>query len=98
MTSPVDPQPQIYSHINGSSEELLDRYAVAEICKGWSVYRDASEWANFRDLFAEEANIWTSKSASHPICITKRVPQAQEHHLLILYAKSFLSLEWPKDD
>ena len=61
MTSPVDPQPKIWSHINGSPEELLDRLAVSELCKGWSVYRDASEWANYRDLFAKTAHVWTSK-------------------------------------
>lgn len=61
MTSPVDPQPKVYSHINGSQQEMLDRFAVSEICKGWSVYRDASEWNNYRDLFTEDAHVWTSR-------------------------------------
>lgn len=47
-------QPNTYSHINGSIEEILDRYCVSELCKGWPVYRDASEWNNYRSLFAEK--------------------------------------------
>ena len=55
-------QPKVYSHINGSIEEILDRYCVSELCKGWPVYRDHSEWNNYRDIFAEkDAFIWTSK-------------------------------------
>lgn len=54
-------QPVVWSHINGSLDEILDRYCVSELCKGWPVYRDASEWNNFRDLFADEgAYIFTS--------------------------------------
>ncbi|KAH8677829.1 hypothetical protein BX600DRAFT_450866 [Xylariales sp. PMI_506] len=67
MTSPVDPQPKVYSHINGSTQELLDRFAVSEICKGWSVYRDASEWNNYRDLFTENAHVWTTWSGGRHI-------------------------------
>jgi len=66
MTSPVDPQPKVYSHINGSQQELLDRFAVSEICNGWSVYRDASEWSNYRDLWTEDAQVWTSKLSPSP--------------------------------
>jgi len=64
MTSPNEAQQQTYSHINGSStEELLDRFAVSEICRGWPVYRDASEWNNYRSLFTKDgAYVWTSKS------------------------------------
>jgi len=55
-------QEKVYSHINGSIEEILDRYCVSELCKGWPVYRDHSEWNNYRDIFAEkDAFIWTSK-------------------------------------
>jgi len=54
-------QPTTYSHINGTSEEILDRYCVTELAKGWPVYRDASEWNNYRSIFAEKnAFIWTS--------------------------------------
>ena len=64
-------QPNSYSHINGSTEEILDRYCVSELCKGWPVYRDASEWNNYRSIFAEkDAFIWTSMSSCslrHPI-------------------------------
>lgn len=62
MTSPIDPHTKIYSHINGTPEDLGDRLAVSELCKGWPVYRDSSEWKNYRDLFAEEAYVWTSES------------------------------------
>jgi hypothetical protein len=61
MTSSKEPNSKFYSHINGNQDQLLDRLAVAEICKGWPVYRDASEWHNFRNLFAEKATVWTSK-------------------------------------
>jgi hypothetical protein len=54
-------QPVTYSHINGSTEELLARFAVSEICKGWPVYRDASEWNNYRSFFTDDAFVWTSK-------------------------------------
>ncbi len=61
MTSPTEPHSKTFSHINGSQSELLDRLTVAELCKGWPVYRDASEWMNFRSIFAEKATVWTSK-------------------------------------
>lgn len=61
MTSPRDPQTKVYSHLRGSQAELLDRFAVSELCKGWPVYRDASEWKNFASLFCEDAYVWTSK-------------------------------------
>ncbi|KAF6806771.1 catabolic 3-dehydroquinase [Colletotrichum musicola] len=50
-----DPHNHQYSHIGGTTSELLDRFAVSEICKGWTVYRDASEWANYRSLFTDNA-------------------------------------------
>jgi len=62
VTSPNDPHTKLYSHINGSAAQLLDRLAVAELCKGWPVYRDASEWANYQDLFTEDGTVWTSES------------------------------------
>ncbi|KAL1959527.1 hypothetical protein VTO42DRAFT_1972 [Malbranchea cinnamomea] len=55
-------QPTVYRHINGTPDEILDRYCVAELCKGWPVYHDASEWNNYRDLFTDEdASVWTSR-------------------------------------
>ena len=63
MTSPQDPHSATWSHINGSTDELLDRLSIQEICKGWPVYRDASEWKNYRSLFLDEgAWVWTSMS------------------------------------
>ena len=60
MTSPIDPHSKTYSHVNGTVEELLDRFAVSELCKGWPVYRDASEWQNYRSLFTDDGTVWTS--------------------------------------
>ncbi|KAL1836257.1 hypothetical protein VTJ49DRAFT_5388 [Mycothermus thermophilus] len=59
MTSSVDPHTKVYSHLNGTVGELLDRLAVAELCKGWAVYRDSSEWNNYRSLFTDDATVWT---------------------------------------
>lgn len=51
------------SHINGTTEELLARQCIIELCKGWPVYRDFSEWHNYRSLFTKnDAYVWTSKS------------------------------------
>ncbi|KAL1862056.1 accessory factor associated with RNA polymerase II [Paecilomyces lecythidis] len=61
-------QPTVWNHLNGSSDEILDRYCVSELCKGWPVYRDASEWRNFRDLFADKgAFVFTTWSGGLPI-------------------------------
>ncbi|KAK8026539.1 Pea pathogenicity protein 2 [Apiospora marii] len=76
MTTSADAQVHQYSHINGSSEDLLERFAVSEICKGWPVYRDASEWKNYRSLFCKEAMVWTTWSKGQTvdnfIAISKR--------------------------
>jgi len=61
MTSKDESHNRMFSHINGTTEDLFDRMAVAELCKGWPVYRDASEWMNFRSLFCKEAYVWTSR-------------------------------------
>ncbi|KAK7751344.1 hypothetical protein SLS62_006750 [Diatrype stigma] len=66
MTSPRDPQTKVYSHLRGSQAEFLDRFAVSELCKGWPVYRDASEWKNFASLFCEDAYVWTTWSREQP--------------------------------
>ncbi|KAI1114596.1 hypothetical protein F5Y14DRAFT_441119 [Nemania sp. NC0429] len=67
MTSPLDPQRRIYSHINGHPADVLDRLTVSELCKGWPVYRDASEWKNFRSLFCHDAFVWTTWSKRQTI-------------------------------
>lgn len=55
-------QPVVYSHINGSRDDILDRYCVSELCRGWPVYQDASEWNNYRDLFVKDGGyVWTGK-------------------------------------
>ncbi|KAK7952681.1 uncharacterized protein PG986_008409 [Apiospora aurea] len=65
MTTSADAQIHQYSHINGSPEDLLNRFAVSELCKGWPVYRDASEWKNYRSLFCKEAMVWTTDRRCH---------------------------------
>lgn len=62
----TDPHTRQYSHLGGTTSELLERFAVSELCKGWPVYRDASEWANYRSLFADDAIVWTSAHAFPP--------------------------------
>lgn len=60
-------EPVVTSHINGTTEEILARYCITELCKGWPVYRDASEWKNYRSLFAKEgAYVWTSTCYPSP--------------------------------
>ncbi|KAK4443266.1 hypothetical protein QBC34DRAFT_311388 [Podospora aff. communis PSN243] len=76
VTSAVDPHTKMYSHINGSAAQLLDRLAVAELCKGWPVYRDASEWGNYRDLFTEDGTVWTTWSGPRHISDFISISQA----------------------
>ncbi|KAI1393136.1 uncharacterized protein F4822DRAFT_435556 [Hypoxylon trugodes] len=67
MTSPNDPHAKVYSHVNGSEGDTLARLAVSELCKGWPVYRDSSEWKNFRSLFCDDAYVWTTWSGRQTI-------------------------------
>ncbi|KAF3354858.1 Pea pathogenicity protein 2 like [Verticillium longisporum] len=67
MTTPEEPHTRQYSHINGTVADLHDRLVVSELCKGWAVYRDASEWMNFRSLFADDATVWTTWSGPRKI-------------------------------
>ncbi|PWY82014.1 catabolic 3-dehydroquinase [Aspergillus heteromorphus CBS 117.55] len=61
-------QPTVWSHINGPESAMLDRYCVSELCKGWPVYRDASEWNHYRDLFVKDgAFVFTTWSGGLPI-------------------------------
>ncbi|KAL4888459.1 hypothetical protein BDV59DRAFT_196503 [Aspergillus ambiguus] len=60
-------QPIIWNHLNGTPEEILDRYCVSELAKGWPVYRDASEWNHYRHCFAETAYIFTTWSGGMTI-------------------------------
>jgi hypothetical protein len=61
MTTPLDPHTKQYSHLNGPSDHVIQRLVISELCKGWPMYRDNSEWANFRSMFTDDAHIWTSK-------------------------------------
>ncbi|KAI0199910.1 hypothetical protein F4808DRAFT_195532 [Astrocystis sublimbata] len=67
MTSPLDPQVGMYSHVNGHPADVLDRLTVSELCKAWPVYRDASEWKNFRSIFCQDAFVWTTWSKRQTI-------------------------------
>ncbi|KAI1456651.1 hypothetical protein F4805DRAFT_214835 [Annulohypoxylon moriforme] len=67
MTSPNDPHVTVYSHINGNKSDLQTRLTISELCKGWPVYRDASEWKNFRSLFCDDAFVWTTWSSRQTI-------------------------------
>ncbi|KAH7147031.1 hypothetical protein B0J13DRAFT_664936 [Dactylonectria estremocensis] len=67
MTSPQDPHTKVYSHINGGIGDLIDRLAVAELCKGWPMYRDASEWKNLRSLFFDDVTIWMTWSGPRSV-------------------------------
>lgn len=50
------------NNINGTNDEILARQCIQELCKGWPVYRDFSEWHNYRSLFTKEgAYVWTSE-------------------------------------
>lgn len=63
--------PHPHNHNNGTPSQALTRFIVSELCKGWCVYRDASEWKNFRGLFTTEpehpAYVFTTWSAGVPI-------------------------------
>ncbi|KAH6653917.1 hypothetical protein BKA67DRAFT_676445 [Truncatella angustata] len=67
MTTPIDAHSRQYSHVNGSINDLLERFAVSELCKGWPVYRDSSEWKNYRDVFAKDATVWTTWSKGRSV-------------------------------
>lgn len=60
---PEESEPIVTNHINGSTEETIARLCITELCKGWPVYRDASEWQNYRSLFTKkDAYVWTTWS------------------------------------
>ncbi|KAI1851373.1 hypothetical protein JX266_003448 [Neoarthrinium moseri] len=67
MTTSIDAHTRQFSHINGSTADLLERFAVSELCRGWPVYRDSSEWKNYRNLFTKEATVWTTWSKGRTI-------------------------------
>lgn len=60
-------QPTTWLHLNGTPDQILDRYCVSELINGWPVYRDASEWKNYRQCFADDAYVFTTWSGGLPI-------------------------------
>ncbi|KAK4196419.1 hypothetical protein QBC40DRAFT_9283 [Triangularia verruculosa] len=99
MTSPQDPHTKLYSHINGQTPDLLDRLAVSELCKGWPVYRDASEWQNYRDLFtAEGAYVWTTWSGPRTVDEFISISKAgKEKGVFIMHRECGTLVELGKD-
>lgn len=96
MTSPHDPQPKTYSHVNGGPAELYDRLAISELCKGWPVYRDASEWKNFRSLFCQDdAYVWTSKSKEEKKTPHSSLTHQQEERLYTVTHNVYANKAFP---
>ncbi|ODM16570.1 hypothetical protein SI65_08077 [Aspergillus cristatus] len=60
-------QPAHWLHFNGTPDQILDRYCVSELLRGWPVYRDASEWKNYRECFSDDAYVFTTWSGGLPI-------------------------------
>lgn len=60
-------QPAHWLHLNGTPDQILDRYCVSELLRGWPVYRDASEWKNYRECFADDAYVFSTWSGGLPI-------------------------------
>lgn len=58
-------QPAHWLHLNGTPDQILDRYCVSELLRGWPVYRDASEWKNYRECFADDAYVFSSMLPTH---------------------------------
>ncbi|KAI9667092.1 MAG: hypothetical protein M1831_001269 [Alyxoria varia] len=57
---PQETAPRKFNHLNGSTDEILARFCVSELCLAWPVYRDASEWRNYRESFADDAVVFTT--------------------------------------
>ncbi|KAB8069309.1 hypothetical protein BDV29DRAFT_194992 [Aspergillus leporis] len=44
------------------NSDILDRSCVSQLCKGWPVYRVASEWNHYRNLFVTDGTfIFTNR-------------------------------------
>ncbi|CAF4032468.1 unnamed protein product, partial [Rotaria sordida] len=89
MTTPNEVQPKIWCHINGTQEEILDRFCISELCKGWPVYRDASELNNYRDLFLNDAYVWTTwGGATHIDEFIKKSKQGKTNGDFIMHREN----------
>jgi hypothetical protein len=66
LPSSVYPPSNIVFH-NGSLEQALTRFKLAEICQGWGVHRDAREWVHYRDMFWDDAIVYTTWSGGQAI-------------------------------
>ncbi|OJJ87520.1 uncharacterized protein ASPGLDRAFT_42540 [Aspergillus glaucus CBS 516.65] len=61
-------QPKTWLHLNGTVDQILDRYCVSELARGWLVYVDYSEWKNYRNCFTDDAWVLTlCSNGSQPI-------------------------------
>ena len=70
-------QPNTWLHLNGTPDQILDRYCVSELLKGWPVYRDASEWKNYRECFADDAYVFTSTPTPTSPVLPRPTPRIQ---------------------
>ena len=70
-------QPTTWLHLNGTPDQILDRYCVSELLKGWPVYRDASEWKNYRECFTDDAYVFTSTPTPTSPVLPRPTPRIQ---------------------
>ncbi|KAM6505374.1 hypothetical protein FSOLCH5_014594 [Fusarium solani] len=61
---------------SGTDTDALERFKIREICEGYPLYRDVSDWENFRSIFHEDAYVATSISEGH---IVDHIALMQRH-------------------
>ncbi|KAI9154780.1 PEP2-like protein [Paramyrothecium foliicola] len=77
---------------SGGDAATLERFKIREICEGYPLYRDVSDWENFRAIFHDDAYVATSVSEGlidDHIALMQRHKAAQKkapfyviHHVL----------------
>lgn len=75
-------EPNTWLHLNGTADQILDRYCVSELVRGWPLYVDYSEWKNYRACFADDAWVLTCTHNTHT------------HYLSRLTKKKKNSVQW----
>jgi len=63
--TPEETQSNTWLHLNGTADQILDRYCVSELVRGWPLYMDYSEWKNYRDCFTDDARVLTCTPNTH---------------------------------
>ncbi|GAA6033657.1 hypothetical protein JCM8097_004369 [Rhodosporidiobolus ruineniae] len=61
------PTPKTTTVLNGTLEQKIDRFTIAELIQGWPCHRDAWNWKHFRDMFTNDAQLFTTWSAGKSI-------------------------------